>query len=117
MVDPVIASDEQTYERTAIETWFQIKNTSGKPITSPCTGLAMEDTVLLSNVALKNVLEELRLQLVSEGIRNRHHNIREALYSKNCDIIPEIADLTKALSSDVFEALDSLMHLVSLFIV
>lgn len=47
MSDPVICSDGHSYERSAIEEWLQINNTS------PNTGLALLDTSLIPNHALK----------------------------------------------------------------
>jgi hypothetical protein len=47
LVDPVIASDGRTYERAAIEDWFQ----SGKS-TSPCTNEILNDLSLKPNFEL-----------------------------------------------------------------
>jgi hypothetical protein len=52
MQDPVIAADGHSYERRAIEAWFA----SGKT-TSPNTGLPLPHTHLVSNIALKNLVE------------------------------------------------------------
>jgi len=50
-LDPVKASDGFTYERNAIERWFQIRKSS------PCTGLELEDTDLKSNGQLANEIK------------------------------------------------------------
>src|SRR4051812_24919384 len=50
-LDPVKASDGYTYERNAIERWFQIRKSS------PCTGLELEDTDLKSNGQLANEIK------------------------------------------------------------
>lgn len=46
--DPVIASDTFTYERSAINQWFQIRQSS------PLTGLELRNTTLRSNRQLSN---------------------------------------------------------------
>jgi len=48
MVDPVIASDGHTYERTAIKRWFQQK------LTSPKTNLTLNSDLLVPNGVLRN---------------------------------------------------------------
>eukprot|EP00760_Papus_ankaliazontas_P031685 PhM_4_TR5403/c0_g1_i1/m.69563 len=52
-VDPVITSDGQTYERTAILQWFK------RSQTSPVTNLVIESTVLVPNNAVKGQLVDL----------------------------------------------------------
>jgi hypothetical protein len=56
--DPVITCDGITYERTAIEEWFQ----KGK-ISSPMTGMPLPVTTLTPNVALKKVIGEAYLEI------------------------------------------------------
>mmetsp|Transcript_42665 Transcript_42665/g.100269 ORF Transcript_42665/g.100269 Transcript_42665/m.100269 type:complete len:518 (-) Transcript_42665:153-1706(-) len=51
MSDPWIASDGFSYERTAIEEWFARKGAR-----SPTTGLALPDTRLLPNNALRSII-------------------------------------------------------------
>jgi hypothetical protein len=46
-VDPVVASDGHTYERTAIEEWLSRKQTS------PLTGVALSSPLLFPNIALR----------------------------------------------------------------
>jgi hypothetical protein len=53
MTDPVITCDGQTYERRAIEKWFQRGN-----LTSPMTGLALPTTIVTPNHALRQVIQE-----------------------------------------------------------
>merc|ERR1711964_780332 len=48
MRDPVMASDGQTYEREAIESWFK----EGK-MTSPITNETLSDQKLIPNYSLK----------------------------------------------------------------
>ena len=52
MVDPVIALDGITYERTAIEKWFKSKNKS------PKTGVSIENKILIPNFSIKNLIQE-----------------------------------------------------------
>jgi hypothetical protein len=54
MADPVVTCDGHTYERQAIERWFQRGNQ-----TSPLTGLALSSTLLYPNYALKQLIDEM----------------------------------------------------------
>jgi hypothetical protein len=54
-VDPVVASDGQTYERTAIIDYFENNRYS------PVTGEAMSDT-FIDNIQMKNLIRDLRQQ-------------------------------------------------------
>lgn len=56
MKDPVIATDGHTYERTAIEKWFKICKTS------PVTGKVLSSTELISNHALRDVINSFDVQ-------------------------------------------------------
>ncbi len=55
MRDPVIASDGQTYERSAIEGWF-VKQGSGPP-RSPVTGEPLRSAALLPNLAIRELVQ------------------------------------------------------------
>uniref|UniRef100_A0A061RL00 U-box domain-containing protein 35-like n=1 Tax=Tetraselmis sp. GSL018 TaxID=582737 RepID=A0A061RL00_9CHLO len=46
MQDPVVAADGYTYERRAIQRWFDEMAASGKPLASPMTGLPLPSTAL-----------------------------------------------------------------------
>ena len=52
MVDPVIASDGHTYERCALERWFQTS------ATSPKSGHALETTAVFPNNLLRRQIRE-----------------------------------------------------------
>lgn len=54
MRDPVVTSDGHTYERATINQWLE------EHATSPLTGLLLKRKELIPNVALKNVIDELR---------------------------------------------------------
>jgi hypothetical protein len=51
MVDPVMSCDGHTYERAAIQRWFDYKNTK-----SPLTGLPLANTHLIPNHALRSAI-------------------------------------------------------------
>ena len=51
MVDPVIAADGFSYERSAIERWFRAKRTS------PQTNAQLASTALVPNIALRGLIE------------------------------------------------------------
>eukprot|EP00945_MAST-04E_sp_MAST-4E-sp1_P009005 g9005.t1 len=59
MLDPVNADDGYTYERSAIEKWLSLNNTS------PMTGTAMSDK-LTPNYSLRSAIKESRQREVSE---------------------------------------------------
>mmetsp|Transcript_26495 Transcript_26495/g.25364 ORF Transcript_26495/g.25364 Transcript_26495/m.25364 type:complete len:797 (+) Transcript_26495:85-2475(+) len=125
MSDPVMASDSITYERAAITEWINIHKQKSDletlkeddnayesaecVINSPITGDPMTE-LLHPNIALREVLGELRSHLEADS-RGRVPNVRAAFLNANMDVIPEISGLTRALSSEVFEGLDTLMHL------
>lgn len=50
-------ADGHTYERYAIEEWFRRGHR-----TSPLTGLGLSSTTLVSNITLRNVIEEWRVR-------------------------------------------------------
>jgi len=54
MADPVSTPDGQSYERSAIEQWFN----SGKD-TSPATGSTLIHQNLVPNIALRNIIHEV----------------------------------------------------------
>lgn len=56
MVDPVMTSDNITYDRSCIEEWFDVCRRGRKPVSSPVTNEALESDQLRPNVALKFVL-------------------------------------------------------------
>lgn len=57
MVDPVIAADGHTYERSALEAWLQHNHTS------PVTKAPLRHTRLLPNVVIKGAIVSQREQL------------------------------------------------------
>ena len=57
MVDPVITDDGHTYERSAIQEYFQRKPTN-QPTMSPATGLMLASRKLIPNVAIRSQCRE-----------------------------------------------------------
>ncbi len=53
MMDPVIASDGYSYERSQLNMWFERK------LTSPITGARMEHKFVIPNHALRNTIAEI----------------------------------------------------------
>lgn len=66
MVDPVIALDGITYERTAIEKWFKSSNKS------PKTGVSIENKLLIPNFSIKNLIQEWKEKHSSPDTTNMH---------------------------------------------
>ena len=54
--DPVLASDGNTYERSAITEWLFTKNSN----TSPLTGAPLPSKELVPNHLVAKIVEELR---------------------------------------------------------
>lgn len=88
MVDPVITSDGQTYEREAIEQWL---TTSRK---SPLTNVFLANSTLIPNIALKNIIEniieqglvslkEIQEYYSSKGIQGSELTTKKNLVIKN----------------------------------
>lgn len=57
MHDPVTLENGQTYERSAIERWFQECRDKGRPTVCPMTGQEV-DTTVKPSLALRNTIEE-----------------------------------------------------------
>lgn len=65
MEDPVVAADGNTYERSEITAWFQVKRTS------PLTNLPVENTRLTPNRVILSAIKEWldgNRQTVSRGL-------------------------------------------------
>jgi len=62
MIDPVLTSDGQTYERNAIQQWFDLGNR-----TSPLTGAMLPDLNLRPNVAIQQLIEQHNTQDAVSG--------------------------------------------------
>ena len=60
MTDPVKTVDGFTYERAAIETWFQIR------VTSPLTGLSLNNSDLVPNIELAEAISAFVNKVKSE---------------------------------------------------
>jgi uncharacterized protein len=59
LYDPVICADGHTYERTAIQKWFN----SGKS-TSPMTGMKLENLTLIPNILVKQIVAKLKPEII-----------------------------------------------------
>eukprot|EP00760_Papus_ankaliazontas_P002261 PhM_4_TR10915/c0_g1_i1/m.5904 len=67
-VDPVVTSDGQTYERTAILQWFKKKKTS------PVTNLSVDTNILVSNNAIKSQVHIFREKVLGLDNRGASHD-------------------------------------------
>jgi len=79
MSDPVTAIDGHSYEQSAIESWFQKNPTS---IMSPCTGLPMESSFVVPNIALKKSIQDIqnRTDALGSLLRNRNRTSSQRFY-------------------------------------
>lgn len=64
MLDPVINSAGITYERAAIQRWYDEGNN-----TDPSTRIVIEKSLLLSNLALRSIIEAARDDYKSQSIQ------------------------------------------------
>ena len=60
MEDPVLAADGETYERTAIEAYFQKCRDTGRDLVSPITGEDLLHTFLSPNLAIRILIDSWR---------------------------------------------------------
>ncbi len=61
-INPVITADGETYEKAAIEDWFQRGNN-----TSPYTGNVLPNNDLLLNQTIKSSIDEIRIETGKSG--------------------------------------------------
>ena len=106
MEDPVMASDNFSYDRRSITRWFEACNSSGMPITSPVSGALLENDDLRPNQALKSLIAELRKAL---PLFKSEFNVSEADKAK----IPRVWNDPeyRNFSSVVFEDMDKLSQM------
>ena len=55
-MDPVVAADGESYERAAMEAWL-----ADHGAVSPVTGAPLENTDLVPNHSLRNIMQRLTL--------------------------------------------------------
>ena len=71
MIDPVMTSDGQTYEREVITQWLLTSQTS------PLTNAPLANTTLIPNIALRNIIENIIEQgLVSLGEVKQYYDAK-----------------------------------------
>jgi len=58
MSDPVIAEDGHSYERLALQRWFDEQQRQGKPCTSPVTNTELQRSCMITNHALRIMIDE-----------------------------------------------------------
>ena len=68
MVDPVTCVDGHSYEKGCILRWFRESR-----VTSPVTGIALDSATVFPNHALRNAIEEWKLQLRGRRPASRQH--------------------------------------------
>lgn len=68
MVEPVIASDNHSYDKTSLEKWFFVCRSQGRELTSPMTNQTLKSPYIYPNVALRVVLLQTieRLERIAE---------------------------------------------------
>lgn len=81
MQDPVALENGRTFDRVAIEHWFQECKDKGGPPTCPVTGMELESTALKPIMALRSTIEEW----TSRNEVAQIENARIALASNSSD--------------------------------
>lgn len=73
MSDPVIAEDGHSYERLALQRWFDEQQRQGKPCTSPVTNAELQRSCMITNHALRIMIDEADSMLndASETVTSR----------------------------------------------
>jgi hypothetical protein len=111
-LEPVVASDGHTYERTELETWF--KNI--RPVRSPMTNLPLASDRTCPNIAVKQYLDEW-FSTNAHTLDERY--ARDMSYLVNCHAIGEAirdkhwTDLCRYTTFDVVKMIGN-NHLVPL---
>lgn len=59
MRDPVVIADGNTYERSAIQQWFQTRREGSLPLTSPLNGNSLPNDSIVSNLAVRKTIQLL----------------------------------------------------------
>ncbi|ACE06545.1 hypothetical protein Aasi_1218 [Candidatus Amoebophilus asiaticus 5a2] len=89
MEDPVIAQDSHSYERSAIQRWFDV----GKRV-SPMTGKRLLSTELIANYTMRSLIQDIKAQVpvltrhkldirnIEAAIKLREEEIEEKLIQK-----------------------------------
>ena len=85
--DPVICMDGHTYERTAIEAWLELHDTS------PRTNLELESKMLIPNHQMRSLCNERRARLERERLAAAS-GISDDNPSEQADKMPQQADDT-----------------------
>ncbi|VVA95487.1 unnamed protein product [Arabis nemorensis] len=137
MQNPVTLENGQTFEREAIEKWFQECRENGRPLSCPITSKVLSITDLSPSIALRNTIEEwrarndaLKLDIARQSLYlgNSEINILQALKNvreicrnirlikhrvHNPQLVRLITDMLKSNSHEVrYRALQTLQVVV-----
>lgn len=137
MQNPVTLENGQTFEREAIEKWFDECRENGRPLSCPITSKQLSITDLSPSIALRATIEEWRARneclkldiarqslylgnsetnilLALKNVREICRNIRFIKHrSHNPQLVRLIADMLKSGSHDVrYKALQTLQVVV-----
>lgn len=79
MEDPVTIESGVTYERSAINEWFEQNNNEAKAPVCPTTGMKLNNRTLSVNLALKNIIKEWTERNEAARLRVAHKALFLAL--------------------------------------
>ena len=69
MLDPVMCSDGQTFDRASIFRWFAQCDAEGRVCTSPTTGAVLTSDALLPNVLVRAMMEDAGIETQASAYR------------------------------------------------
>lgn len=84
MKDPVVLETSQTYERSAIEYWFERCLEDGRDPTCPATGQVLESLELKPNIGLAGAIEEWVNRNVEIQVQNAVQHLSEEAPTVEC---------------------------------
>ncbi|KAI4305288.1 hypothetical protein L6164_028660 [Bauhinia variegata] len=77
MKDPVVLETSQTYERTAIEYWFERCIEDARDITCPVTGRVLKSLDLKPNICLAGAIEEWVNRIIEYQVKSAKEHLTE----------------------------------------
>ena len=71
MEEPVFISSGHSFEKSEIEKWLAACDAAGEPARDPLTNLALESSVLVPNVALRQMIAAWRVRAKPTGAQGQ----------------------------------------------
>ena len=109
MLDPVMCSDGQTFDRASIFRWFAQCDAEGRVCTSPTTGAVLTSDALLPNVLVRAMMEDAGIETQASAYRGglSHTGARVLLPSTQASNAPLIDCRSDTLSATRLDTLSA----------